>query len=61
VQDEGWGTLDAGHLETARGLIQRIAAKFTRFLYITHTEALAESADVQLRVVSKEGRSELLQ
>jgi exonuclease SbcC len=61
IQDEGWGTLDEAHLELARELIARIAARFMRFIYITHTEALADSADVRLRVVSNNGQSELVQ
>jgi len=60
VQDEGWGTLDAEHLEIARELIARIAARFTRFVYITHVAALAESADAQLRVEAEGGVSRLV-
>ena len=60
VQDEGWGTLDAEHLEIARELIARIAARFTRFMYITHVAALAESADAQLRVEAEGGVSRLV-
>jgi DNA repair exonuclease SbcCD ATPase subunit len=60
VQDEGWGTLDEPHLEIARELISRIAARFARFIYITHTRELAESADVQLRVSIDNGASRLV-
>ena len=59
IQDEGWGTLDEAHLEIARELITRIAGRFTRFVYITHTASLAQSADVRMEVVSENGTSTL--
>jgi DNA repair exonuclease SbcCD ATPase subunit len=61
TQDEGWDRLDLEHRETLRALIGEIAARFGWFLFIAHLDWLISSADHELRVILKEGRSELLQ
>lgn len=60
VQDEGWDRIHVSRHDIAREIIAKIAERFTRFIYITHVDALADSADIRLRVVSRDGRSELL-
>jgi DNA repair exonuclease SbcCD ATPase subunit len=61
MQDEGWDRLDLEHRETLRSLISEIAARFGWFLYIAHLDWIVASADYELKVVSNNGHSELVQ
>ena len=45
VQDEGFGAFHDDRLPLALDLIARISDSFTRFVFITHKDGLADSAD----------------
>jgi DNA repair exonuclease SbcCD ATPase subunit len=58
--DEGWDRVSVEDHDIARQMIALVASKFTRFLYITHVQPLADAADIPLRVEAENGTSRLV-
>jgi len=60
MQDEGFGAFHHTMYDVAREMIAGIADEFRCFVYITHVPDLAESADVQLKIIGVNGTSKVL-